>query len=84
MEEKIKALMVFEMIGRPVEHLKAAMAEYLKKVGLQTVIKRVCFLLEREKGMDMSGAFKLDKNYAILDQFSNKWNEINSKWRLKV
>ena len=77
----------FDEIVKMFENAKVSeekMAEYLKKIGLQSIIKRVCFLLEREKGMDMSGEFRPDKNYAILDQFSNKWNEINSKWRLKV
>lgn len=33
---KIKTLMIFEMIGRPVEHLKSTMAEYIGKIGSES------------------------------------------------
>ena len=58
--------------------------KYLKKVGSQTVIKRVGFLLEKTKGYDISKHLTLNRNYATLDPFSEKWESINSKWRVKI
>ena len=60
------------------------MVEYLKAVGSMTVIKRVGFLLESKKSMDLSGEFELDKNYAMLNPFSRTQGNVNAKWRLKV
>lgn len=60
------------------------LVNYLKKIGSQTLIKRTGFLLENKKGIDISGSFTLDKNYVVLNQFSKKWGEINSKWRVRI
>jgi len=57
---------------------------YLKKIMSQTIIKRVGFLLEETKGIDISQSFKLDRNYILLNPFSKKWKTTNSKWRIKI
>ncbi len=56
---------------------------YLKRTESKSLIKRVGFLLEKTKGIDISGYFKLDKNYILLNPFSKKWKHISSKWRVK-
>ncbi|MCJ7816353.1 MAG: hypothetical protein MUP55_00715, partial [Candidatus Aenigmarchaeota archaeon] len=58
--------------------------DYLKRNGRQTVIKRVGFLLEKIKGYDISNYFELDRNYVILNPFSNKWRTVDGKWRVKI
>lgn len=58
--------------------------DYLKLTGKQALIKRAGFLFEKIKGIDISGEFRLNRNYVILNQFSGKWDEINSKWRVKI
>lgn len=58
--------------------------DYLKRTGAQTVIKRACFMLEKKKGMDLSGEFRLDKNYIFLNPFSKKYTRLDSKWRVKI
>lgn len=63
---------------------KDRMIDYLKRTGVQAVIKRVCFLLEKKKGIDLSGEFKLDNNYAVLNPFVSKWSRLDSKWRVKL
>lgn len=57
---------------------------YLKKIGSQTIIKKVGFLLEKIKGIDISKSFKMDKNYVLLNPFSKDWKTINSRWRVKI
>ncbi len=58
--------------------------EYLKKTNNQTLIKKVGFLLEKIKGLDISKSFKLDRNYILLNPFSKHWITINNKWRVKL
>jgi predicted transcriptional regulator of viral defense system len=57
---------------------------YLKKVNKQSIIKRAGYLLEKIRGIDISDNFELDRNYVILDLFSQRWKKINSKWRVKI
>ncbi len=63
---------------------KEKVMEYLERVGKQSIIKRVGYLLEKIRGIDISGNFELDRNYVILNPFSLKWKKISSKWRVKV
>lgn len=58
--------------------------EYLKRIGNQSLIKRVGFMLEKYKGIDLSKNFKLDRNYVFLNQFSKRYKSINSKWLVKI
>lgn len=62
---------------------KEKLAAYLKKINSQAAAKRVGFLLEKIKGIDISKSLKLNKNYVLLNPFSKEWKEINSKWRIK-
>ena len=57
---------------------------YLKKTKKQALIKRVGFLLEKTKGMDISGHFNLDRNYVLLNPFMAKSTGLNPKWRVKL
>lgn len=60
------------------------LADYLKKIGSQAVIKRVGFLLESNRGVDLSDSFDLDRNYVRLNPFSKMWKKRNGKWRVMV
>lgn len=63
---------------------KSKIIANLKKVNVQHVIKRVGYLLEKTKKMDISGSFRLDRNYVVLNPFSKKWSKIDRKWRVKI
>jgi predicted transcriptional regulator of viral defense system len=63
---------------------KEKIVKYLKRVNRQTVIKRVGYLLEKTKDMDISDKLELDRNYVVLNPFSREWKKINSKWRVKI
>ncbi|MBI4015824.1 MAG: hypothetical protein HY362_03860 [Candidatus Aenigmarchaeota archaeon] len=58
--------------------------KYLQITGNNNVIKRVGYLLETIKSVDISHNFILDKNYVVLNPFSKKWEKTYSKWRLKI
>jgi len=58
--------------------------DYLKLTGNHALTKRVGFILEKIKNIDISKEFKLNRNYIILNQFSGKWDKINSKWKVKI
>ena len=62
---------------------KEKIIDYLKRINNQTLLKRVGYLLDKIKKIDLSDEFKLDKNYILLNPFSKKWKKINSKWRIK-
>lgn len=63
---------------------KKRLIAYLKRINNQTVAKRVGFLLEKTKGMDISKSVKMDKNYVSLNPFLKIWKKTNSKWRVLV
>lgn len=71
---------IFENAGITKEKL----IDYLKRINNQTLIKRVGYLIEKTRGIDLSRNFKLDRNYVLLSPFSKHWKTINSKWRVKV
>ncbi|MDD3175112.1 MAG: hypothetical protein PHU51_01390 [Candidatus Nanoarchaeia archaeon] len=56
---------------------------YLKKINDQNLIKRIGFMLEKIKHIDISKEFKLDKNYIFLDTITKQYKNINTKWRIK-
>ncbi len=77
----------FDEIRKVFEHAKIEenrVVEYLKGVGKQSVLKRVGYLLEEIRGIDISTHFELDRNYVILNPFSGKWRKTNGKWRVKI
>jgi len=65
-----------------IEHKK--IIDYLKLINNPALTKRVGYLLEKIKGIDISNKFELNRNYIIINQFSKKWSKINSKWRVKI
>ncbi len=59
--------------------------EYLLITKNISVSKKVGFLMEKYKSMDLSQKLKInDKNYISLNPFTKNAKEIISKWRLKV
>ena len=56
--------------------------EYLKRIKNLSLIKRVGYLLEKYKGIDIAKEFKMDRNYVYLNQFSKKRERTNAKWRV--
>lgn len=56
---------------------------YLKRINSNSLIKRLGYLLEHYKKIDLHDNFKLDSNYVELDKLS-KGKTTNSKWRLKL
>lgn len=77
----------FDEIRKIYENAKISekkVVEYLRRVGRQSIIKRVGFLLEEVRGIDLSDKFHLDRNYVILNPFYKKWKRINPKWRVKI
>ncbi|MBN1501901.1 hypothetical protein JW930_00015 [Candidatus Woesearchaeota archaeon] len=76
----------FSEIIKVVENLefsKEKILNYLKKISKQSLIKRVGFLLEKHKKVDLSNDFELDNNYVFLDVLTRKQNKANTKWRVK-
>ena len=63
---------------------KEKILEYLKKTNSPSLIKRVGYMLEQYKNIDLSHSFDLDRNYVFLNQFSKKYRRLNSKWRIKL
>ncbi len=61
---------------------KEKVIDYLKKTKNQSLIKRVGFMLERYKKIDISKNFELDTNYIKLNTFSTKYKKTDSKWRV--
>lgn len=77
----------FDEIKKVFEESKiepARLTQYLKRVGGQSVTKRVGYLLENLKGIDLSKEFSLDNNYVFLNPYSKKGRTAVSKWRVKV
>jgi len=73
-----------EKMFRAAEISEEKLVGYLRRVGSQGAIKRVGFLLEKTRGLDISGAFSLDRNYVVLDAVSGKWKETSAKWRVRA
>jgi len=57
---------------------------YLRRIGSQSVTKRVGFLLEKTRGTDISGHFAFDRNYVMLDQLTGRYKKSYAKWRVKA
>ncbi len=65
---------------------KDKVVEYLKRINKRNVIKRVGYLLELIKGIDIYDKFEhcIDRNYVFLNKFSKKYKSLNSKWKVKT
>ncbi len=59
------------------------MSEYLKKIGSGMLSRKVGYMLEKHRGIDISESIKIDKNYYQLNPFK-KGKTLNKKWRLFV
>lgn len=73
-----------EKIFEKTEISEERVADYLKRINNQTLIKRVGFLLEKHREIDLSKIFRLDRNYVILNPFSSAWKKTNRKWRVRT
>ena len=71
-----------EKVFQRAEIDKEKCIEYLKRISNGSLMKRVGYLLEKHKGIDISKDFKRDRNYVRLNQFSKKYTEVNAKWRV--
>lgn len=56
--------------------------DYLNRINSTALNKRVGFLLEYYKGIDISSKVEKDRNYALLTRY-NKPEVIDNKWRVK-
>lgn len=57
--------------------------DYLNRINSRMISRKVGYMLEKYKGIDISEFIKIDKNYYQLDPFK-KSKTINKKWRLFV
>ncbi len=73
-----------EKVFQKAEISEEKIIEYLKQIGNLSLIKRIGFLLEKNKNIDISKSFKMDRNYVFLNQFSKKYKNLNSKWMIKL
>lgn len=83
-QEKMGNFDEVENIVRNSKLNKERMVDFLQRNKKQSTIKRVGYLIEKIKKIDISDSFKLDNNYVILNKFSNGAREVNSKWRVKI
>ena len=58
--------------------------EYLRRVKKQSIVKRVGYLLEKLRNIDVSMYFTLDTNYIRLNAFSKRKTANNVKWKVKL
>jgi predicted transcriptional regulator of viral defense system len=63
---------------------KDKMVGYLKQVKNNSVIKKAGFCLEKNRHLDLRRHFQLNNNYIVLNPFSKKSKQINSKWMVKI
>ncbi|MFA6328383.1 MAG: hypothetical protein WCY41_02980 [Candidatus Micrarchaeia archaeon] len=61
------------------EKLKA----YLQRLGSERVWRQVGYMLQKHKGIDISGEMKIGRNYYPANPFV-KGRKINRKWRLMI
>lgn len=77
----------FDEINKIIENSKinkVRIIDFLKRNNNDSTIKRVGYLLEKIKKIDIYEEFKLNKNYIKLNKLSKKSTKINSKWRVKI
>ena len=62
---------------------KNRLIEYLKRINNKSLIKRIGFLLEKYRNIDISDSIKFkDKNYIALSRYT-KNKKIDTKWMVK-
>jgi hypothetical protein len=52
MAEKIRALIIYEILGNPPEHIKKALEDFIKKVGDNPGVELVSFLVHEPKKIE--------------------------------
>ncbi len=57
--------------------------QYLIRAGSERIFRQVGYLLQKHRGIDISGTMSIDRNYHTLNPFQ-KGKEINQKWRLWI
>ncbi len=63
---------------------KEKIIDYLKRINNLAIVKRIGFMMEKHKNIDISASFKMDRNYVFLNMFAKKYKELNSKWMVKI
>jgi hypothetical protein len=66
-ETKIKALFIFEVMGRPAEHLKVSLEEYLKKLGENKGVRVTRKEIHEPKPVEKEGAEDLFTTFAEVE-----------------
>jgi predicted transcriptional regulator of viral defense system len=77
----------FDEIEKIIENSKIdeiKLIDFLKRNENNSTIKRVGYLLEKIKKIDISKNFGVDRNYIKLNKLSKKTTQVNSKWRIKL
>jgi predicted transcriptional regulator of viral defense system len=72
-----------ENIFKNAEINQKKLIENLRKINSQSIFRRVGYLLEKYKSIDISNSIKFDRNYCNLDPFS-VGKKLDKKWRLLV
>lgn len=75
-KEKIRALFVFEVMGRPPEHLKTALEEYLKKLGENKGVEILKKEIHEPKPVEKEGAKGLFTTFAEVEVIVDNVNLI--------
>ena len=74
-----------ENVIQKAEINKEKIANYLQRTKNASVIKKVGYLLETYKSIDLYPQFKIkDKNYVRLNPFTQKTKKNVAKWRIKL
>ena len=59
--------------------------QYLKRFNSNKVSRKIGYMLEKHKGIDLSPLIKIDRNYYTLNPFEDrKGKKLDRKWRLFV
>jgi len=74
MEDKIKIMFVFEMMGRPPEHIRKTLGEFVKKIGEQKGIKIISKKIHKPKPVEKEGAQNLFTTFAEVEMVLDNLN----------
>lgn len=75
-ETKIKALFIFEVMGRPPEHLKKSLEEYIKKLGENKGVNVIRKEVHEPKPLEKQGAEGLFTTFAEVEVIVDDLNLI--------
>ena len=57
---------------------------YLKKINSNKLFRRVGYMLEKYRDIDISNIMNIDNNYYTLNPFKHKKKNLDKKWRLFI